>query len=58
MELRLNKFNGASRAADVCTRNLTEQDFRNECDIDAMFSSYAFEVNPASSDLYFWGIKK
>lgn len=38
-------------------RNLTEQDFRNEFDIDVMFSSYAFEVNPASSDLYFWGIK-
>jgi len=39
-------------------RNLNEQDFRNEFDIEDMFSEYEFEYNGVSKDLYFWGIKR
>lgn len=39
-------------------RNLTEADIRNAIDIDGVFSSHEFTVNPASHDLYFWGVKK
>lgn len=38
-------------------KNLTEQDIREVIDIDAIFSSYEFEVNEQAHDLYFWGIK-
>lgn len=37
-------------------RNLTEQDFRDEFDLDAMFEAYAFEVESSSCDLYFAGL--
>jgi pterin-4a-carbinolamine dehydratase len=39
-------------------RNLTEEDFREAFDLDAMFSDYFFEYNPASCDLYFFGVKR
>jgi SAM-dependent methyltransferase len=39
-------------------KNLTEQDFRDNMDIDSMFSSYKFDVGRPHPDLYFWGIKK
>lgn len=39
-------------------RNLNEKDFRENFDIDSMFSEYEFSYNPSSCDLYFWGIKK
>jgi len=39
-------------------RNLTEQDFREHFDLDEMFSTYFFEYNPASCDLYFYGVKR
>jgi len=39
-------------------KNLEEEDIRNVLDIDTIFDSYAFSVNPESHDLYFWGIKK
>lgn len=38
--------------------NRTEEDFRAVFDIDSMFSKYAFEYNPVTCDLYFWGIKE
>jgi hypothetical protein len=38
-------------------RNLTENDFRNNFDLDYMFREYEFEYNPSSCDLYFYGIK-
>lgn len=38
-------------------RNLTEEDFTEEWDFDALFSSYDFSTNNYSHDLYFWGIK-
>lgn len=38
-------------------RNLNEDDFRAEFDLDAMFDEYYFEYNPTSCDLYFYGIK-
>lgn len=38
-------------------QNLTEQDFRQAFDLDAMFTQYEFEYNPVSCDLYFIGIK-
>lgn len=37
-------------------KNLTEEDFRKEIDIDRLFSSYEFTVQ--GFDLYFWGIVK
>lgn len=39
-------------------RNLNEADFRAEFPLDEMFAIYEFEYNPASHDLYFWGIKR
>jgi SAM-dependent methyltransferase len=39
-------------------RNLTEEDFRKELDIDNMFSTYKFELSNTHPDLYFYGIKK
>lgn len=39
-------------------RNLNEKDFRENFEIDSMFSEYEFSYNPSSCDLYFWGIKK
>jgi hypothetical protein len=38
--------------------NLTEEDFRNNFDLDHMFSKYQFSVNQRPEDLYFWGLKK
>jgi ubiquinone/menaquinone biosynthesis C-methylase UbiE len=39
-------------------RNLTEQDFRAEFNLDEMFDSYYFAYNAESFDLYFYGEKK
>jgi len=39
-------------------RNLTEQDFRAEFNLDEMFTDYYFQYNPDSCDLYFYGEKK
>lgn len=39
-------------------KNLTEEDIRNVVDINNTFSSYEFEFEETSFDLYFWGIKK
>jgi SAM-dependent methyltransferase len=39
-------------------KNLTEDDIRAVINIDDIFSSYNFEYEPTSCDLYFWGIKK
>ncbi len=39
-------------------KNLTEKDIREVMDVDSIFSSYAFEVNDVSKDLYFYGIKR
>jgi SAM-dependent methyltransferase len=38
-------------------KNLTENDFIENMDINNMFSEYKFKVNPESCDLYFYGIK-
>jgi SAM-dependent methyltransferase len=38
-------------------KNLTDEDIRAAIDVDLIFKHYAFEVNPDSCDLYFWGIK-
>lgn len=39
-------------------KNLTADDFNEVFRLDEMFSSYAFEYNVETCDLYFWGIKK
>lgn len=39
-------------------RNLTEQDFKAEFNLDEMFTNYYFQFNPDSCDLYFYGEKK
>jgi hypothetical protein len=39
-------------------RNLNEEDFRAEFDIEAMFSEHHFQYNPTAYDLYFYGRKK
>ena len=39
-------------------KNLTEEDFTKEFDIDSMFSEYEFSTNGQTHDLYFYGIKK
>jgi len=39
-------------------KNLTEQDFVDNFDLNAMFSIYVFGVGAATRDLYFYGIKK
>lgn len=37
--------------------NRVEKDFTDAFPIADMFSKYAFEYNPVTCDLYFWGIK-
>ena len=37
-------------------RNLNEDDFTSNLDLNYYFSDYGFEVNTESHDLYFWGI--
>jgi hypothetical protein len=39
-------------------RNLTEVDFKQAFDLDALFSYYRFEVNQTSCDLYFVGVRR
>jgi hypothetical protein len=39
-------------------KNLTEKDFRDNFDCDAMFSKYEFQVGSPHPDLYFYGFKK
>jgi len=39
-------------------RNLTEQDFRDNFNLDEMFAKYYFAYNAESCDLYFYGEKK
>ena len=39
-------------------RNVTEENIREFCDVDSIFSSYKFEVEENHCDLMFWGIKK
>ena len=39
-------------------KNVTENDIREFCNIDLVFSSYEFEIETNHCDLYFWGIKK
>lgn len=38
-------------------KNLTSQDLRAVWDVDMLFQSYEFIYNPASLDLYFYGLK-
>lgn len=38
-------------------RNLNRADFEQIFDLDSMFIKHQFEYNPASCDLYFWGVK-
>lgn len=39
-------------------KNLTEQDFRENFNLDEMFSEYKFEIEDKVHDLYFYGFKK
>ena len=39
-------------------KNLTEQDFRKNFDMNSMFSEYEFVVGSPHQDLYFYGIKR
>jgi hypothetical protein len=39
-------------------RNLNAADFEQTFDLPSMFTEHAFEYNPQSCDLYFWGIKQ
>jgi len=39
-------------------KNLTEQDFRKNFDMDNMFREYEFIVGSPHQDLYFYGIKR
>jgi SAM-dependent methyltransferase len=39
-------------------KNLTEEDFRENFDIDSMFDSYKFQVVDDDHDLFFYGFKK
>jgi SAM-dependent methyltransferase len=39
-------------------KNLTEQDFVDNLNIDNMFSAYEFGIGEVTKDLYFYGIKK
>ena len=39
-------------------RNLVREDFYDHFDIKAMFSTYAWNANPISHDLNFWGLVK
>jgi SAM-dependent methyltransferase len=47
-----------SKLFDGYYKNLTESDIRNAIDVDNIFSSYEFIINPIGHDLYFYGIKK
>jgi SAM-dependent methyltransferase len=38
-------------------KNLTEQDFVDNLNIDNMFSAYEFGIGEATRDLYFYGVK-
>lgn len=39
-------------------KNLTEDDVRRAISVENCFSAFAFEVNAAHADLYFWGIRR
>jgi len=39
-------------------RNLNEEDFTSEVDLDSIFSKYKFKYNDKAFDLYFYGVKK
>ena len=39
-------------------KNLTEQDFRDNFDVDSMFHVYEFGIGEVTHDLYFYGVKK
>ena len=39
-------------------KNLNESDIRKVLDINNIFSSFEFQYNPETCDLYFWGVKK
>lgn len=39
-------------------KNLTEEDIRSIPGFDQAFTQHAFEYNPASFDLYFYGVRK
>ncbi|MBP9205345.1 MAG: methyltransferase domain-containing protein [Kofleriaceae bacterium] len=39
-------------------RNLTAKDVCDVIDVQEVFSSFSFQVNEVSCDLYFWGVKK
>lgn len=39
-------------------RNLTEEDFQEVFDFDALFTDWQFSVNKQACDLYFYGIKR
>ena len=39
-------------------RNLNENDFQQEFNLDEMFESYFFETNDVSHDVYFCGLKR
>ena len=39
-------------------RNLNDQDVRCAIDVDSIFSTYEFQVNNNTHDLYFFGIKR
>ena len=39
-------------------KNLSEADIRAAIEVDGLFASYEFTVNPLLYDLYFWGIRR
>lgn len=39
-------------------KNLTQEDFEKNINLDELFEDYAFIHNPTSCDLYFYGMKK
>lgn len=39
-------------------RNLTEDDFEEVFDLEKLFIEHSFEYQPASHDLYFYGVKR
>jgi SAM-dependent methyltransferase len=49
---------GDAPFCDDYYRNLTEQDFVDNLNIDNMFSTYEFGVGHETKDLYFYGVKK
>jgi SAM-dependent methyltransferase len=49
---------GDAPFCDDYYRNLTEQDFVENLNLDNMFSIYEFGVGHETKDLYFYGIKK